>query len=435
MSLRVRLLSAVVGSLLISLVLSGWASLWHASRSVQVELRAALQVSAQTAANAVGEIAPGADMARELGRVVRAFDGDRHVRAVLLEDGGRPLLRSEPLVRPSGAPGWFTALLAPHLPPGRIEAGPSTLVLTADPRSEAGEVWTQVQDADLAVTLFCAVSVAFVTLAVRRALEPLDRLSAALSSLGAGDFAVRVPPEGAPELVRLATAFNAMSTQLGIAQAHNERLGRQLAAIAEEERTELARDLHDEVGPFLFAVQLDAAAIERAAESPAVIERASAIREAVSHMQTQVRFMLNRLRNADPDGGGLAGELQGLVAFWRARKPQVAFSLAVGALPEKLGEAERLAIYRLAQEGLTNAVRHGQPRRVGISVSADGGAIVTRIEDDGTGFAAGGQPGWGLVGLHERMAALGGTLSVTAASGSSGSRLEARLPLASEVPV
>ena len=243
---------------------------------------------------------------------------------------------------------------------------------------------------------------------------------------------MRVEHAGPPELVRLAQGFNAMAERLDAACARNIRLAEQVLTLQEEERADLARDLHDEVGPFLFAVNLDAASIERAAASGRIAEvpeRAHAIREAVGHMQRHVRAMLHRLRPASPVAAGLGPALGNLVAFWRARQPEIDFAINVSVDEDGLGDPTIAAIYRLVQEGLSNAVRHGRPHRIEIAVgSADPGEVIVRVADNGSGLAASSTPGFGVTGMRERVEGLGGTLQVGADKNGKGLVLTARFP-------
>jgi two-component system sensor histidine kinase UhpB len=188
------------------------------------------------------------------------------------------------------------------------------------------------------------------------------------------------------------------------------------------------------VGPFLFAVNLDAAAIEQAAASGRtadVQERVQAIREAVGHMQRHVRAMLHRLRSNNPVAGGLAPALDDLVGFWRARQPTIEYALNVTVDEDAAGDQMMAAIYRVVQEGLNNAVRHGRPQRIEIAVEAvETGEIIVRIADDGSGLAASNIPGLGFKGMRERVEKLGGTLHVGAREDATGLVVTARLPCA-----
>lgn len=451
MSLRTRLIASIACVLLAGLLAAGASAGWHVARSVRIEMQAALAVGERAVRLAVEGAAGSHDPRADLVRLVRAFDGDRHLRVVLDNGAGASLAASNPAAAAPGLPGWYVRLVAPDLASVRVPVadeiageiaggvpGGAAVVLRPDPRNEAGEAWPPLRDGLLVVALFCAVTAALVGVVVERALRPLRRVAAALDAVGSGEYDVRVPQAGPPELARLARGFNAMAERLGAAEAHSRRLHRRLAALREEERAELARDLHDEVGPFLFAVGLDAAAIERAAaggHGADIPERARAIREAVGHMQRHVRAMLKRLRPASPVEAGLAPALGGLVAFWRARRPAIGFVLDVAAGADDWEEPVKVVIYRVVQEALSNAVRHGRPGRIEVRVGGVGGEAVVRVCDDGAGFAGAGSsgeggPGFGLAGMHERVAALGGSLHVGPRAGGSGLAVVARLPRA-----
>lgn len=433
MSLRVRLIVSIVIVLLASLCVGGAAGFWHAIRSVRVEMQAALDVGAQTLRNGIDGLPQAHDPETEFSRLVRIFDGDRHIRAVLRDAAGRVRVVSTLPARAPNVPAWFVALLAPSLPPERFDVGAgNAITIEPDPHNEIGEVWTQLKDDLVALGLSCGLSMTLVTFVVGRALRPLDRLSAALTSLGRGEYAVRVEQTGPPELMRLAQGFNAMVERLDATQARNLRLSEQLLNLQEEERTDLARDLHDEIGPFLFAVNLDACSVEQAAGSgqiAEVAERVHAIREAVGHMQRHVRAMLHRLRAASPVEAGLTPALGALIAFWRARQPEIEFVLRIEVDEDRLGDASMSAIYRLVQEALNNAVRHGHPHRVEINVEAPAiDEVTVRVADDGTGLVVPSAPGLGFKGMRERVAGLGGTLHVGAHEEGRGLVITARLP-------
>ncbi len=433
MSLRVRLITSIVLVLFVSLCVGGAVAGWHAIRSVRTEMQAALAVGAQTLRNGIDDLPDARDPQAELGRLVHMFDGDRHVRATLRDPAGQPRATSRMARLAPDVPAWFVALLAPSIPPVHLDLGAGNLItVETDPRNEIGEVWTQLQDDLVAVALSCGLSIVLVSLVVGRALRPLDRLSAAFASLDPGKYAARVEHAGPPELLQLARGFNAMVERLSESQARNLRLNEQLLTLQEEERTDLARDLHDEIGPFLFAVHLDVASIEQALASGSlaeVSERARAIREAVGHMQRHVRAMLHRLRPASPIEVGLAPALNNLIAFWRARLPAIEFALDLSVDDDAIGEPTLAAIYRLVQEALNNAVRHGRPRRIEIIVQTSGiGEVLVRVTDDGTGLTASNQPGLGLTGMRERVQALGGTLRVGAGQDGTGLVVAASLP-------
>ncbi len=195
MSLRVRLITSILFVLLVSVCVGGAAAGWHAVQSVRTEMQAALAVGGQTLRNGIVGLSETRDPEDELRRLVRTFDGDRHVRAVLRDVAGRLLMASAmPRLTPD-VPGWFILILAPSLTPERFDVSLGREVtLEPDPRNEIGEVWTQLRDDFVVVGLSCGLSVVLIGLVVGRALRPLDRLSAALALLGSGEYTV---PSGA----------------------------------------------------------------------------------------------------------------------------------------------------------------------------------------------------------------------------------------------
>ena len=435
MSLRVRLIASIIVVLLVSLCVEAAVVGRHAIRSVRMEMQAALAVGVQTLRNGIEGVPQVRDPDAELRRLVHTFDGDRHISAILRDTAEQVRVASTPAASALNVPAWFVVLLAPSIAPVRLDVGGGkALTVEADPRNEIGEVWTQLWDDLTAIGVSCGLTLLLVSLVVSRALRPLDRLSAALASVGSGEYAVRVEHAGPPEIEHLAQGFNAMVERLGVAQARNLRINEQLLALQEEERADLARDLHDEVGPFLFAVNLDAASITQSAISGRITEvqeRARAIREAVEHMQRHVRAMLHRLRPASPVETGLASALGNLVAFWRARQPEIDFALEIAVDENCLSDSTIATIYRLVQEGVNNAVRHGHPHQIEIVIAAeDDRDVIVHIADNGTGLAVPAKLGFGVTGMRERVERLGGMLRVGAGEDGKGVVITAKLPIA-----
>src|SRR5205814_3947838 len=173
---------------------------------------------------------------------------------------------------------------------------------------------------------------------------------------------------------RLRDSFNRMAARLAESAAENRRLNERLLTLQEEERGELARDLHDEVSPYLFAINADAATASRLIENGRARDAAlhvGSIVEAVRHMQSQVRRMLGRLRPIGLAEFGLREAIENQVAFWRRRRPEIRYEVAISAECENLADAVGTAVCRIVQEALSNAVRHAHPGRVAISIERD----------------------------------------------------------------
>jgi two-component system sensor histidine kinase UhpB len=416
-----------------SLAVGAVALVWDARRSVDAELASAMASAEQAVVAGLQDarISDAPDAA--LGRVVRMFDGNRHIRAVWRDATG-VRLTSRPHVPAAPPSAWFVRLIDPHAAVVRV--GP--VWLEPQPFNEIDEVWSGLYDALLIVGLLVVLATVLMGWTVRRALAPLEAVSGALARVGAGDFEARVAAAGTVELERLAQGFNAMAGQLDTIDRENRRLHEQLLTVQEEERAEIARDLHDEIGPYLFAVNIDAAAVRdlAAAGQPAAIPaRADLIQTAVAHMQTQVSDMLRRLRPIRAVEFGLSSAVDDLVAFWRARRPDIAFDLAVEIDDAALGLGLREALYRVAQEALSNAVRHGSPTAIALAAELSAEHAVLRVSDNGAAAdRPGGRPRFGLAGMRERIAALGGELVIDQGSGQ-GWTVTARVPLHAAEPV
>jgi two-component system sensor histidine kinase UhpB len=199
----------------------------------------------------------------------------------------------------------------------------------------------------------------------------------------------------------------------------------------EEERRLIAHELHDEFGQSVTAIRSLALAIvgQGGVRDPATADVARLISEEAARLYDAMHGLIPRLIPLSLDTLGLAATLESLVRDWQRRHPSIALSLRQD-LPIELGPSITLAIYRVVQEGLINALRHAQASRVDIAVICNDQRIVATVIDDGIGLAADWtRPGhFGLRGLAERVRQLGGTFDIGQLDGR-GVRLTADIPL------
>jgi len=247
------------------------------------------------------------------------------------------------------------------------------------------------------------------------------------------DFAVAsiVLLVGAATAVGCSHLLAILRSSLAERQRELSELSTRLMSVQEEERHRLARELHDEFGQTLTAVNANLWLIERQApaDAEALRHRAAETRRLVARTLGAMRELSQLLRPSVLDTLGLMPSLDALVSAFREHH-QIATSLAGDGLPERLPAELETALYRIAQEALTNVARHARAGRVRVALTAMGGELRLEIEDDGIGLAArnGATPptGTGLVGIRERVRALGGQLIL---HGERGVRLEVRVPL------
>src|SRR5208282_5688265 len=270
------------------------------------------------------------------------------------------------------APPWFRALV--HAP-GGVTAIPvvlngrrlDSIVIVSDPSDEVDEVWLQARD-EVAGGGALALAVIIATgVFVRGSLRPLGVAGAALARLEAGDFNARAQTSGSPEFVDICKRINRLAEALASLSAANRQLIERVLDAHDEERKAIAHELHDELGPHLFALRANAAILanrlDRAGDESAA-EAAVAIRDQVEALQRQNRRILANLRPAALEELGLAAALQALAEHWRRAEPEVTLVLTAAAGIAELGPRASLTVYRFVQEALTNAFRHSGARRI-----------------------------------------------------------------------
>jgi two-component system, NarL family, sensor histidine kinase FusK len=262
-----------------------------------------------------------------------------------------------------------------------------------------------------------------------------DELSLTLVvlSLGCAWFAFRRLHDAKLAL----TARGVAQQQVDELLVHNRELTQRLITAQEDERRWLARELHDEIAQTCTALRIEAAWIGRAqpADWAQVVVAAERIGHTSTRMHGLVRDMLKRLRPPDLDGVGLVEALQALCNSWEEQHG-VACGL-YASLEVRLSDEACVSLYRVVQEALNNIARHARASQVKVTLTATGSSDAAQhapclhltIQDNGQGMPAPGRggDGLGLLGMRERMAALGGTIDWLDAQ--PGTRVAVTLPL------
>ena len=347
----------------------------------------------------------------------------RHFHVALLDESGRRLTQPA-AVSPSVMPAVLDHFLAGDatmssyaLSLQRSDGRQVTLLLEPNPESEISE---SVTGALLQLALFAALGLVLMIAiggTLRLALAPLSGILAGIARIEAGDYATRIAASGTRELNQIAQALNHLAAALTDQIAKQRELLHRLQDVQEEERRKLAHELHDEFGQLLTAIQVDASyLLKRSAGQSALETCAQAMYENSSSILSQLRGLLAQLRPY-----GLQGDEEHDIALEQALRDLVRQRQSRGdvsldcrlnvnlddvAIPQRLA----VAIYRIAQEALTNVMRHAQASRVDITVAVDTPARTLRltVADDGKGMASTDpRPvgGLGLIGIRERVLA------------------------------
>jgi two-component system sensor histidine kinase UhpB len=269
----------------------------------------------------------------------------------------------------------------------------------------------------LAAGLAVMLAVNFALL--REAVSPLRRLAMLMGQIDPLAPGRRAQLPGGPrEVVELGAAFDQMLARL---ELERREAARRALGAQEDERRRIARELHDEVGQALTSVllQLDRAAADAAGDSAARIREA---RDAARATLEEVRTIASNLRPEALDHLGLAAALRQLCL--EAERGGLVVERAVEHSGGVSEEAE-VVVYRVAQEAITNVLRHADAERITVTLCADGGGTLLRVEDDGRGMRRGAE-GAGVRGMRERAVLGGGTLELE--SGERGTAVTLRLP-------
>ena len=221
----------------------------------------------------------------------------------------------------------------------------------------------------------------------------------------------------------------------------NRRLARALLAIQEEERRHLARELHDEIGQCLTAIQVETETIRRRVDTDDAVVLASldAVIEVTSGIYDTVHTVLQRLRPPALDNLGLVEALQDTVSAWRERDTGISIRFHHHGNLAGLGEQVNITLYRIIQECLTNTANHAMASEVVIELTGPSAArgaagdppwVTLVVRDDGHGLSGESQRrGFGLIGMRERVEALAGRFELIGAAGE-GVTIKVGLPLA-----
>jgi two-component system sensor histidine kinase UhpB len=439
---RINLLLALV--LALGLALNVARLVWEAAPRVQAEDQSVTRLAREFIETIVAGLDEVPDPDPRLDQIVRDLKRLRHVRITRQDEGNAVPAPVDETDEAASVPAWFVSLIHPDVTavsvPVSIKGKPSALVIKSIPNDEIEEIWDGIVT-QIEVGSAVALALFLITMAVvGRALAPLQSLSQAMGRLEAGHYDARVKPGGAPELAAICARLNHLAATLGESVEEKRRLAARAVSLQDLERKEIARELHDEFGPYLFAMRAHVGATIRLAEASgldndAIRRHGSAILEQVNSLQQLTRRILEKLRPVGLAELGLREALGALQRLWNDSHPDVIIETTIEPSLGKTSETTDLTIYRVVQEALTNVFRHAAASEVKVSISpveqaAGSGQVrdcaLVRVSDNGRGMQADHKFGLGLTGMRERLLALGGTLTVS--SGERGVAIEAIVP-------
>ena len=442
--LKINLIVGTLTMLFIAAVM--WLQLRSMRESVHEEVVAANLVAAQMLNRSVGRSA-----SQGLPAMLNFLQGIGRVRSndiTLLDLQGHELYRSplSPYKAGRDAPPWFDSLVSPQASVQAIELPEGKLVVRSNASRAVLDAWDSVTALASSGLVLLVLANALVFWLVGRTVRPFGEIVAGLNELQAGRFDVRLPRLEGTEAAAIGAAFNRMVGELQhhieterrairaeLQLADSRELTRWIDQHIERERHMIARELHDELGQSVTGMRSMALSIAQRIHplDPQVAATARLIAEESSRLYDAMHGIIPRLTPLVLDNFGLAEALSDLVERTRRSQPEVRVELKVELGAATLSGDAALALYRAAQEGISNALRHGKAKLLQLSLIGDQGAVTLELIDDGCGLPPDGSTPighYGLRWLKERVEAQRGTLRLEAAS-PHGTRLQIRLPL------
>jgi two-component system, NarL family, sensor histidine kinase UhpB len=443
-----------VGAVLFSIVLA----VVDARDRVKVEVTSSMEVTQRFVRDIVRGMAEDSQMERILRDLPAQLRYVRHAR-ILVADAHGELIQVAP--SPDGelaggreqAPGWFTRLVGPSVGTRevRVVLGSKvlgTIVIVGEPADELAEVWEEVSRRAVIWLAITVLMLVLLYLVLGRLLNPLIGLAGGMHELEDGHYGTRIKPPEVRELAVIAERFNTLAEALEKSQAENSRLYQHLLALQEDERRQVANELHDEAGPCLFGITANASSIKRLADKapePCQGEIKSRVDEMLSiseRLKTINRDLLTRLRPVELGRISLQELIASLITGFERRHPEVSFNFEAAGLGRTYGELVDLTIFRCVQESVTNALRHGGASHITIALAdyldpkAGNGTKSLRVlkltvHDDGEGMTPGTPIGLGLTAMRERVNAIDGTSDIDS-SPTSGTTVGVLVPLRSD---
>lgn len=440
-TLRRQILLAVMAIDACCCLASAVVVIFNAREATRVEVGASLEMAEPLVRETIASFQRSAP--DDISGLQFDLPGVRHVRISVHRPDGSLVSSREPM-RPSAfspAPAWFARLIEsplerqeiPVVADGELRG---MVAIQGEPADEIAEVWEDMTSLAALLAAFNVLGLAAFALLLRRILSPLGALGRGLAALERGGSDQPLPVPHVQELAVLAERFNALAVALGEERDRNARLSHRMVFLQDDERRQIAAELHDELGPCLFGLQANLGLLKSGLSesgglaAPAQERLATAI-DISNRLQTLNRHLLRRLKPIALGEAPLGEVLSGLVAEFERRHPDHQFALLTAELRTGYGPVMDLTVYRAVQEGITNALKHAVCTTIEVRVEeqvVNGRAeLAIQVIDDGVGVPAETTSGFGLLGLAERIQALRGRFRLRSVP--AGAALEIFIPL------
>ena len=320
------------------------------------------------------------------------------------------------------APRWFMGVLnidEASLVQTFGVIGGDTVIVHIDPGNKINEMWIDARETLLSRAIGLLLFYVLCNVIIGLWLQTARHIITVLDNIMTGDFSRRVPHLTIPEMDQIARKVNHLMGVLGVSKADNERLARQTLTAREQERRYFAQELHDSLGQSVTAIKAMAVSIAMRARDtdPVIVDSAARIEKISDAAYSSVHNLMTRLRPAILNELGLKHALRHMVDEWNTHHEDTFCRMRLEDKFEDLLEEQKLNVYRIVQEALTNVAKYAEASIVDISL--DGQEIISLIiNDDGKGFDYDQVVrGMGLSGIRDRVNMLQGSVTIASRPG------------------
>jgi two-component system sensor histidine kinase UhpB len=433
LSLRMRLLLPLGAMFVAAILIGGGALQIFASGQLMDESEPAQRSARAVAAALNSALATSANPEQTLDAFAQTLGTSEAIRFRQTGAGIATHIQPEVPTPLGRVPHWFVDLMAM---PDVGAAFPVTLkgkqvgeiVFSPDLSAQIYEKWIGFLALISTAVVLMLLTGGLAHFTAGSTIKSLQKLGEGLTRIRTGNYERPIPPSGPPEIRKGAEEANELARTLGRLSQDNRNLLRKIVSLQDDERQDIARELHDELGPLLFGIRANTVALTESLppDSAGLEASAQGIVQSVEALQYANRRILDRLRPLYIQELGLERSIQTLLQNARTQAPELKLSARIDPALNEIDGLLSQTVYRVIQEAVTNVLRHANARSMAVTATLQERELTVEVSDDGIGFAADQVFGRGLTGMQERVRALSGTFELLREAGRSWVRC--RLP-------
>jgi len=425
MSLKNRLILYINSLLIIAMIIGILGILLAAKKNVRDEILSTQSLAIFAIENGIKKN-PDFYLFQEEGQSLGlgGLNQLRHLQIQFFDNDDKLIDSSQPNIDENNrTPKWIekimTALLS-NIPSEVIQIdsrGKSLgyILIKPDPAYEINEIWQQVKSGLIVILIFFIFINLVIYIVFFHTLQPINELLDGFKKLENENYKVRINKTNISELNNIGQKFNNTVRKIKETNTRVHKLSQDLINIQEQEKRQLARNLHDELGQSLTAIQAEAASIKNSQKNKTNLIAVENIISLSKSMMFSTRELIKKLSLGILDEVGIKIAMDDLVMSWSKRNPNIKMKYDFDqAALQKLSKETHQHLYRIVQEALTNISKHADPLNVSILIkSILSGKVKIEIINDGIVKKANSSKGMGLSGIRERVAQMKGQIQIS----------------------